>query len=178
MWEDLNQFALKVDIKVQWSDMDATHQVNSTQFFTWFETARVEYFIRLGLDMIDNDDEPGFRVKQQNITYQTPVSYPDTIVIGIRTLFVDENKMEMEAVFYSRRHHTLIAKGSAIMEAFQFQTNTTLQIPLNIQRRISQLDEIPMEETPNKIDFNLSTSIPDFSDEEIAKEWMGEISNS
>lgn len=86
MLEELNLYAVKVDIKVLWSDMDISQQVNSTRFFSWFEVARVEYFIRLGLDIIDNDEEPGFRVKQQSIVYQTPVNFPDTIVIGIRAI--------------------------------------------------------------------------------------------
>ena len=59
MLEELNLYSVKVDIKVQWNDMDASQQVNSTRYFNWLEIARVEYFIRLGLDMIDNDDEPG-----------------------------------------------------------------------------------------------------------------------
>ena len=99
MLEELNLYAVKVDIKVQWSDMDISQQVNSTRFFSWFEVARVEYFIRLGLDIIDNDEEPGFRVKQQTIVYQTAVNFPDTIVIGIRAIFAIKIKLNWRLHF-------------------------------------------------------------------------------
>ena len=85
MLEELNLYAVKVDIKVLWSDMDISQQVNSTRFFSWFEVARVEYFIRLGLDIIDNDEEPGFRVKQQSIVYQTQFQMWWIIDVGQET---------------------------------------------------------------------------------------------
>lgn len=175
MLEELNLYAVKVDIKVQWNDMDASQQVNSVRFFTWFEIARVEYFIRLGLDMIDNDEEPGFTVKQQTISYQTAVTFPDTVVVGIRAIFVDQEKIEMEAAFYSRRHHTLVAKANVMMEAFHFQSRTAVIIPVNIQRRIAQIDQIQMEEAQSLEKFDINNVIPEFSDEEISREWMGEM---
>ncbi|MEY4030053.1 MAG: hypothetical protein RL284_721 [Bacteroidota bacterium] len=175
MLEELNLYAVKVDIKVLWSDMDISQQVNSTRFFSWFEVARVEYFIRLGLDIIDNDEEPGFRVKQQSIVYQTPVNFPDTIVIGIRAIYADQNKIELEAAFYSRRHHTLVAKANVSMEAYSYQKNTASLIPINIQKRVSQLDEIQIEESGIQEKFDPNAAIPEFSDEEIASEWLGEL---
>jgi acyl-CoA thioester hydrolase len=178
MLEELNLYAVKVDIKVQWSDMDISQQVNSTRFFNWFEVARVEYFIRLGLDIIDNDEEPGFRVQQQNIVYQTPVNFPDTIVIGIRAILADQHKIELEAAFYSRRHHTLVAKANASMEGYSYQKSTPSLIPMNIQRRVSQLDEIQIEESGTQEKFDVNAAIPEFSDEEIAREWMGELPKS
>jgi len=178
MLEELNLYTVKVDIKVHWSDMDISQLVNSTRFFGWFEVARIEYFIRLGLDIIDNDEEPGFRVQQQNIVYQTPVSFPDTIVIGIRAIFADQNKIELEAAFYSRRHHTLVAKANASMEGYMYQKNTPSIIPMNIQRRVSQLDEIQIEESEIQEKFDVNASIPEFSDEEIANEWLGELPKS
>ncbi|MEY3321144.1 MAG: Long-chain acyl-CoA thioesterase FadM [Bacteroidota bacterium] len=176
MLEELNLYSVKVDIKVQWNDMDASQQVNSTRYFNWLEIAKVEYFIRLGLDMIDNDDEPGYTVKRQIMSYHTEVTFPDTVVAGIRAIYVDQNKIELEAAFYSRRHHTLVAKSNVTMEAFQFQSKTTMSIPFNIQRRIAQLDQISIDESEAQEKFDIQvTTIPEFSDEEISREWMGEM---
>lgn len=93
MLEELNLYSVKVDIKVQWNDMDASQQVNSSRYFSWFEIARVEYFIRLGLDMIDNDEEPGYNVKQQSIFYHTAVTFPDTVVAGIQLFMWIKTKL-------------------------------------------------------------------------------------
>ncbi|MBU6168228.1 MAG: acyl-CoA thioesterase [Bacteroidetes bacterium] len=175
MLEELNLYAVKMDIRVQWNDLDASQQVNSTRFFSWFENARVEYFIRLGLDIIDNDEEPGFLVKQQMIAYQSAVTFPDTVVVGIRAVSADQDKIELEAAFYSRRHHTLVARASVTMVAFQYQTKTSVNIPENIQRRISQLDQIQVDTLPIYEKFDINTTIPEFSDEEITREWMGEM---
>jgi hypothetical protein len=96
-------------------------------------------------------------------------------VIGIRAIYADQNKIELEAVFYSRRHHTLVAKANVSMEAYSYQKNTASPIPINIQRRVSQLDEIQIEESGTQEKFDPNAAIPEFSDEEIASEWLGEL---
>mgnify|MGYP006207270641 CR=1 FL=1 len=89
--------------------------------------------------------------------------------------YADQNKIELEAAFYSRRHHTLVAKANVSMEAFEYQKNTSSLIPINIQRRVSQLDEIQIEESGTQEKFDPNAAIPEFSDEEIASEWLGEL---
>ena len=96
-------------------------------------------------------------------------------MIGIRAIFADQNKIELEAAFYSRRHHTLVAKANVSMEAYEYLKNTPSLIPLNIQRRVSQLDEIQIEESGVQEKFDPNAAIPEFSDEEIANEWLGEL---
>ena len=61
------------------------------------------------------------------------------------------------------------------MEAFEYQKNTSSLIPINIQRRVSQLDEIQIEESSTQEKFDPNAAIPEFSDEEIASEWLGEL---
>jgi hypothetical protein len=61
------------------------------------------------------------------------------------------------------------------MEAYSYQKNAETLIPINIQRRVSQLDEIQIEESGIQEKFDLNAAIPEFSDEEIASEWLGEL---
>jgi hypothetical protein len=61
------------------------------------------------------------------------------------------------------------------MEAYEYLKNTASLIPLNIQRRVSQLDEIQIEESGVQEKFDPNAAIPEFSDEDIANEWLGEL---
>ena len=61
------------------------------------------------------------------------------------------------------------------MEAYSYQKNTASLVPINIQKRVSQLDEIQIEESGIQEKFNPNAAIPEFSDEEIANEWLGEF---
>jgi hypothetical protein len=40
---------------------------------------------------------------------------------------------------------------------------------------VSQLDEIQIEESGIQEKFDVNATIPQFSDEEIASEWLGEL---
>ena len=42
-------FPLTVSIVVHWSQMDALGHVNNARFFTWFESARIAMFQRIGV---------------------------------------------------------------------------------------------------------------------------------
>src|SRR5687767_1167703 len=48
-----------VEIPVQWGDMDAFGHVNNTVYFRWFESARIAYFEKIGLNERMRRDRKG-----------------------------------------------------------------------------------------------------------------------
>src|SRR4051812_27249954 len=48
-----------VEIPVAWGDMDAFGHVNNTVYFRWFESARIAYFEKIGLNERMKRDKKG-----------------------------------------------------------------------------------------------------------------------
>ncbi|MBU2038447.1 MAG: thioesterase family protein, partial [Gammaproteobacteria bacterium] len=53
--QDLYEYPVVIEVPVAWGEMDAFQHVNNTQFFRYFESARVQYFDNLKiLDYMNN----------------------------------------------------------------------------------------------------------------------------
>ena len=75
----LSEFPVHIEIDVQWGDMDAVQHVNNTVYLRWTESARIEYFQRLGYGVSQQEGEAGFILGWQDCKYIFPVTFPDTV---------------------------------------------------------------------------------------------------
>ena len=138
--EDLSAFVVKTELKVQWGDMDAAQHVNSLAYLKWFETARVDYFTRLGQDVVFNDDQPGFILAKQQITYTFPVTYPDKVIAAIKVNELFEDRFNMQCHIYSMRHQCLVAIAQGSIVTYDYQSGEKVNIPSELKNRIIQLE--------------------------------------
>jgi acyl-CoA thioester hydrolase len=76
------QLVYTSEIQVRWGDMDAFGHVNNSKFFSYFETARVNWWqeaVPEGLDL----SESGPVLVNANCTFMKPVIFPETLLIEI-----------------------------------------------------------------------------------------------
>lgn len=73
----------RLTLPVRWADMDVNAHVNNTQFFTYFEAARIAW-----LDSVrarNSRDGEGPVVAQATCNYRRPIPYPETLDIHLYT---------------------------------------------------------------------------------------------
>lgn len=138
-------FPVHTEIKVQWGDMDAAGHVNNLVYLRWFETARVDYFARLGQDVVMNDDKPGFILAKQDIKYIFPLTYPDRIVASVRIETIQSDRFSMYCQIYSQRHQCLAAVMNGVIVTYDYRDHKKALIPPTMLQSIKVLEgrEIP-----------------------------------
>ena len=140
--EELATFPVRTELKVQWGDMDAAQHVNNVVYLKWFETARVDYFTRLGQDVIFNDEHPGFILAKQDIKYIFPVTYPDKVIVAVRAHNIKEDRFDMSCHIYSLRHQRLVAIANGCIVTYNYQKGTKVNIPNDLKQRIINLEDL------------------------------------
>ena len=78
-------YPITIAFDVQWGDMDAFGHVNNARYFTWFESCRSVYFVRMGLRM-DRPSALGPIVANLTCDYLAPVVYPANLIPESYTL--------------------------------------------------------------------------------------------
>lgn len=68
-------------ITVRWGDMDALNHVNNAVYFRYMEQARISWFDRIGLAMIENNEGPV--VVSARCDFLKPIVYPATIQVSV-----------------------------------------------------------------------------------------------
>ena len=79
----MDGFSVVERIPVQWGDMDALGHVNNARFFTWFETARIAYFGKIGFEATRTSGV-GPILAHTSCDYLAPVEYPGEVLAGAR----------------------------------------------------------------------------------------------
>jgi acyl-CoA thioester hydrolase len=78
----VSDFTVKITLPVQWGDMDAANHVNNAVYIRWVESARLAYFVEMGMDTTFRGADAGPILAWQDCKYIFPVTFPDTVTIS------------------------------------------------------------------------------------------------
>lgn len=87
------QKAQTIRFDLHWAELDAFGHVNNARFFTWFESARMALFERVGLALVAGEDHAPI-LARATCDFLAPVHWPATIEVAVtvprlgRTSFV------------------------------------------------------------------------------------------
>jgi acyl-CoA thioester hydrolase len=121
-------FAVTLELPVLWGDMDALRHVNNTRYFSWFESARIAYFDRVGAI-------PGGG-KVVGLGEVGP------ILAGARVIEIGKSSLRMEyAVARTDAPEDLCAKGTGVVVLVRYATLEKVRLPDEVRVAIAALEQ-------------------------------------
>lgn len=131
-------------VPISWGMMDAFGHVNNVNYFRFFEDARVVYFTALGIDMADAaGGGVGPILASTSCRYRSPVTHPDTLVVGARVTALGEDRFRFEHHIASVSQQQLVTTGESLVVTFDYTTQQKAPIPPRWRERILALDPDP-----------------------------------
>src|SRR5437762_14100934 len=89
-------FPVIVEQAVLCGEMDSYRHVNNVVYFRYFESARLEYFRRLGWFEYERETKIGPILAATHARFRRPLTYPDTISVGARVVEVGEDRFTLD----------------------------------------------------------------------------------
>ncbi len=114
---------------VHWGDMDSAKHVNNLIYLRWAETARVLYFKAIGVNVDFGPGDTGAILAYQDCKYTFPMTYPDTAVVGTRTINIAEDRFTMQTAIFSARHDRLAAVTEQVIVPYDYGKLVKAAIP-------------------------------------------------
>ncbi len=148
----LKNYPVVVDIVVRWGDQDYLGHVNNIMYLQYFETARIEYLMRLGIDPPGPTwQEAGLIIKSVSCRFLAPVTFPDTLAVGARISSIGDDQVVMEHAAYSRKLERPAAKGDAVIVSYDYVAGTRTPFPPETLAAITTLEgkELPQTGRPS-----------------------------
>ncbi|MEO0570835.1 MAG: thioesterase family protein [Bacteroidota bacterium] len=105
----LESYKIKERYPVHWGDMDAAKHVNNLMYLRWAESARIAFVKQMGVKTSFTPSEIGPILGWQECKYIFPITFPDTVVVGIRCFEILEDRFKLECGIFSERHNRLAA---------------------------------------------------------------------
>jgi acyl-CoA thioester hydrolase len=118
----LAQHSISTDIQVAWGEMDALQHVNNSVYFKYFETARLDFFNKINL--LDDLKTTGVGpvLSETNARFKRPVTFPDSIVVGVKISDINEDRFVMHYTVFSKAQQAVTTIGWAKVVMFNFKT--------------------------------------------------------
>jgi acyl-CoA thioester hydrolase len=134
------RYPVSIEFDIHWAEMDAFGHVNNARFFTWFESARVAYFAKIGLRM-DVPSEVGPIVAHIGCDYLSPVVFPARLVCAARVPKIGNTSFSMDyALWHSGAPSDLLARGESVIVTMNYSTMQKVRVPDELRRAIGELE--------------------------------------
>lgn len=128
-----------VGIPVQWGDQDAFGHVNNTVYLRWCESVRIEYLRRIGLWMIDGNGV-GPILASISCDYRRPLTYPDTVYVGVRVERIGNSSFRMDHVVVSEAQKLVAAEVRSTIVVVDYRRNKSVPVPEPVRAAIEQIE--------------------------------------
>ena len=142
MEEALKKYKVITKYKVQWGQMDAARHVNNTVYLRWAESARIAYFEAMGMDTSFQGGGVGPILGWQDCKYIFPLTFPDTAIVGARTIEKKEDRFIMECAIYSASHQRISAISKQSIIPYNYGEFKKVGLPHEWVETIDKLDSI------------------------------------
>jgi acyl-CoA thioester hydrolase len=127
--DSTDRYPVEVPIRVQWGDMDALGHVNNARYFTWFESARMALFERVGLATAGTP-EIGPILAHTRCDFLAPVRYPADVLAGARIARLGTTSFTMDyGIALATAPETPVARGEGVVVLIDYRTGDKVPIP-------------------------------------------------
>ncbi len=134
------QFRFSVNIPVRFGDMDALGHVNNAKYLTYFEEARLAYWVNLFPVDYTNIQSIGLIVANARVDFRAPARLGDILAVHIRVPDFGTKSFPMEYRIENAKTKTVIAEGSTLQVMYDYGRAVTIPVPEEVKQRILQFE--------------------------------------
>lgn len=131
-------FQLTTEIKVEWRHMDAVGHVHNVQYFGYFETCRIAFFEALNFNVAPHN-AVGVVVAKVDCKYIYPVTYPDTIIGGIRYIEHGKYHINIEIHLFSTKYNRIVAISNQKLVFYHFGIKLKAKMPDDFLKQLGTI---------------------------------------
>ena len=133
----MSDFRFYQPIEIRYGDLDPQGHVNNAKHLTYFEQARVQYLIELGLFTKDQSFmKIGVIIADVHITYFEPIYFGQNIKVGVHTARFGTKSMTWEQNIVNADTGKEFAKGEVVIVTYDYKEEKTIPIPQEWRDRI------------------------------------------
>lgn len=138
--ELLADYPYVYEAAVQWGDMDAFQHLNNIQYFKHFENARVAYGRVIGISERMASDGIGPILAWTDCKYIRPVTYPDTLLTGMRVNLIKGSEMHVGMMVVSLEQKEVVAVGNSKGVFYDYRNLVRVNFPKSMIEKMEQLE--------------------------------------
>jgi acyl-CoA thioester hydrolase len=127
-------------IEVRYGDLDPQDHVNNARYLTFFEQARINYLIHLGLFQRNRSFmDIGIIMADAHVVFKESIRFGEQIKVGMRISKLGNKSMLSEYLIVGSTDREF-ASGSSTLVIFDYRTRKTMRIPDDWRDKITKFE--------------------------------------
>lgn len=139
MDELLKPYRFTLELPILWGYMDAMQHVNNTVYIRFFESGRIAYMDEVS-SALSMQLSGSMILHSVNCRFRIPLTYPDKVTVGVRTLKMAVDRITIEHIIISHEHQKIAAEGTSIGVAYDYKKQSKAPLSEEIRKRIIEFD--------------------------------------
>ena len=134
-------YRFSIPIEVRYGDLDPQGHVNNARHLTYFEQARLQYLIHLGL--FDTDQSfmnLGVILAEARVTYLAPIYYGQDVRVGTRISRIGNKSLTVEQSIYDGTSGAALASGTTVLVAYDYRAEKSVPVPAEWRSKIETFE--------------------------------------
>ena len=141
----MSQFRFYHPIEVRYGDLDPQGHVNNAKYLTYFEQARIAYWIDMGFFTTDQSFmEIGVILADVHLTYLEPVYFGQKIKVGVHVARLGNKSMTWEQNVVDAESGKELAKAEIVIVAYDYKQEKTIPIPQEWREKIIEFEGLKL----------------------------------
>ena len=136
-----SNYPLAIQIHVHWGEMDALGHVNNSVYFRYAESARIEYFKALNIELPAFEKRAGPILAHVECQFLMPVEYPDTLLVSSSVQHIGSTSLKMLHDMYSETQQQIVARAQDVLVLFDFSLGQKIVITDELRASIKAFEE-------------------------------------
>jgi acyl-CoA thioester hydrolase len=139
----MSQFRFYHPIEVRYGDLDPQGHVNNAKYLTYFEQARIAYWIDMGFFTTDQSFmEIGVILADVHLTYLEPVYFGQQIKVGVHVARLGNKSMTWEQNVIDAESGKELAKAEIVIVAYDYKQEKTIPVPQEWREKITEFENL------------------------------------
>ncbi len=140
-WEGL-PLKFRIDLPVQFRDIDVMGHVNNATYFQYMETARVELARRLG--QVREGFRGSFIVASARCEFKKPIRDERRITVSVWVSRIGDRSWDLDYSIH-RPRRLEYAVGRTTQVAYDYKTRSAVQISGRLKKELAKYIELPVK---------------------------------
>ena len=133
-----SRFRFTRTMDVRFADMDAMGHVNNAVYLTYFEAARMAYWMHVTgrPDLSDMD----MILARAEVDFRSPLVAPESIEVGVGCASIGRTSFVLEQDMHERKTGRLVAEARKVLVHYDYKALRAIPIGDDLRRRILAQD--------------------------------------
>lgn len=130
-------------IEVRYGDLDPQGHLNNAKYLTYFEQARIFYFVKLGLFRQGQSFlDIGVILADVHLTFHAPVLFGMDIHAGVKTTRLGNKSFDVQQALINHATGKVMCTSELVLVTYDYHTGHTIPIPHEWREKTTQFEAL------------------------------------